>query len=233
MLFLAPLAGIPLVRRASKTLVESRRFVAPTAHVGRMRGHGHRFWLLAASGALLSLFASPASQFQNEFLRADRGFSGAQIALFVVLTAIPGSLGIVVGGRLAERGRRVVGATAVFGGVAFTVFMFHAAGVGLYAWSAIGSLVGAAAVPALGVYGPELFPTGARGGANGAIGVASRIGSVIGLVVTGYFADRIGLPAALTWLAIGPAVLTVLILVAYPETAHRELEELNPEDASP
>jgi hypothetical protein len=31
--------------------------------------------------------------------------------------------------------------------------------------------------------------------------------------------------------AVGPALLTVLILVAYPETAHLALEELNPEDA--
>jgi hypothetical protein len=32
-------------------------------------------------------------------------------------------------------------------------------------------------------------------------------------------------------MALGPLALAVLILVAYPETAGRELEELNPEDA--
>jgi hypothetical protein len=31
-------------------------------------------------------------------------------------------------------------------------------------------------------------------------------------------------------LSIGPLLMAVLVLVAYPETAHRELEELNPED---
>jgi hypothetical protein len=31
-------------------------------------------------------------------------------------------------------------------------------------------------------------------------------------------------------LAIGPAILAVLIITAYPETAHLELEEINPED---
>ena len=31
-------------------------------------------------------------------------------------------------------------------------------------------------------------------------------------------------------LAVGPAILVVLILVFYPETAHRELEDLNPSD---
>jgi hypothetical protein len=34
-------------------------------------------------------------------------------------------------------------------------------------------------------------------------------------------------------LAIGPALLVVLVLTSYPETAHRELEELNPEDVPP
>ena len=35
---------------------------------------------------------------------------------------------------------------------------------------------------------------------------------------------------AMALLAIGPAILAVLIITAYPETAHLELEEINPED---
>jgi hypothetical protein len=33
-------------------------------------------------------------------------------------------------------------------------------------------------------------------------------------------------------LALGPVVLVVLILTRFPETANKELEELNPADAS-
>jgi hypothetical protein len=33
-------------------------------------------------------------------------------------------------------------------------------------------------------------------------------------------------------LAIGPLIVAALVLTLYPETAHRELEELNPEDAA-
>ncbi|MDP9020888.1 MAG: hypothetical protein M3N25_08830, partial [Actinomycetota bacterium] len=56
----------------------------------------------------------------------------------------------------------------------------------------------------------------------------------IGLLVAGHLSDRLGgLGPALAVLSLGPAVLAVLVLAAYPETAHRELEELNPEDASP
>lgn len=231
LLYLVPLAGIPLARVAARGLEESRRFIV--AHAARVRGHGRRFWLLATSGFLLALFTSPASQFQNEFLRADRGFSGARITLFILATSLPGSIGIVVGGRLAESGRRVVGALAVGAGVGLTVVMYHSAGWPLWLVSSVGSLLGAAAVPALGVYGAELFPTGARGAANGMLGLTARVGSVIGLVTTGYLADQIGLARALTYMAAGPALLTLLILFFYPETAHRELEDLNPEDAAP
>ena len=43
----------------------------------------------------------------------------------------------------------------------------------------LGALIGGAAVPALGVYGAELFPTGNRGRANGLISVLSLIGSSV------------------------------------------------------
>ncbi len=238
-LFVVPLLLLPLAVRAARGLTETQRFVAHVENrtervrpLEVLRTHRRRFLLLAASASLLSVFATPASQFLNEFLRTERGFSGAQITLFLTVTSIPGGIGIVVGGWLAEKGRRLVGATATFVGVGATVMMFISSGAGLYAWSTLASIIGAAAVPALGVYGAELFPTEARSAANGGISFASRIGSVVGLVFAGELGDRIGLPRAFAYLAIGPLILTVLILVAYPETAHRELEDLNPEDTA-
>ena len=64
--------------------------------------------LLACSGFLWSLFLAPAAQFLNEFLRTERGFSGALIAVFVLATNTPAGIGIVAGGKLADRhGRRL------------------------------------------------------------------------------------------------------------------------------
>ncbi|MDQ3570771.1 MAG: hypothetical protein M3396_09175, partial [Actinomycetota bacterium] len=117
-------------------------------------------------------------------------------------------------------------------GVGATVLMYLSSGWPLWAWSVTGSILGAATVPALGVYGPELFPTSLRGRANGLIAAPARLGSVAGLLVVGHLAassDSLG--PAMALLALGPAVLAVAVVVAYPETAHRELEELNPEDA--
>jgi predicted MFS family arabinose efflux permease len=232
-LYLVPLLGVPVVRHIARRLPESRRFGAPHADAV-MAGHGQRLWLLAASAFLLAMFVAPASQFQNEYLRTERGYSGGTISLFTILTGTPGFIGIVAGGRLAEHGRRLVGAVAIVVGVGATLLVFLSTGWPIWAWSLIGSIVGAAAVPALGVYGPELFPTGLRGRANGIISGVGRVGSVVGLVVVGWFGDRTGrLSSGLAVLAIGPALLALLILLAYPETAHRELEDLNPEDAPP
>lgn len=237
-LFVLPLLFVAPTLSVGRGLKETHRFVAHVAQrVEKVRAwdvlrtHRGRFFLMAASALLISLFATPASQFQNEFLRNERGFSGTDITLFITLTSIPGGLGIVAGGWLAERGRRVVGAVATFVGVGATVGMFFTSGLGLWAWSAVASTIGAAAVPSLGVYGAELFPTEGRSAANGGIGMAGRIGSVIGLIIAGDLIDRIGFPRTFLYLSAGPVVLCLLILAFYPETAHRELEDLNPEDA--
>lgn len=231
LLYALALLGLPAVRHVSRHLGESRRFVVTHANVG-MAGHGRRFWLLATSALLLSLFTAPATQFMNEFLRDERGFSASRISLFTILTNAPGVIGIVVGGRLADtRGRRIVGAVGVAGGVGLTVAMVLSGGWPMWVLSMGGGIIGAATVPALGVYGPELFPTSLRGRANGIIAILGVTGSVIGLLVAGYLSDRWnGLGPALAVLSIGPALMAMLVLVAYPETAHRELEELNPED---
>lgn len=234
LLFAAAVLCLPFVRRVGRRLPETRRYQRPHADAG-LTGHGRRFWLLAVSGFLLALFVTPAAQFQNEFLRDERGFSAARLTLFTVGTGIWGGIGLVAGGRLADlRGRRVVASVAVVGGVGATVLMFLSSGWPLWAWSITGSILGAAVVPALTVYGPELFPTAVRGRANGVINGFSRAGSVVGLLATGFLAARFdGLGSALVVLSIGPLLLAILILVAYPETARRELEELNPEDLSP
>lgn len=226
--------GIPLVVLIGRRLPESRRFRSPHAEV-RMSGHGRRLWLLGLSAFLFSIFLGPAAQYQNVFLRRERGFSAARIALFTIATNIWGGIGIVVGGRLADiRGRRAVAAVGVVGGVGATVAMFFSTGWTIWAWSVVGAIIGAATVPALGVYGPELFPTSLRGRANGIISGLGRAGSVVGLLfVAAVIDNRTSLAPILALLALGPALLVVLVLVAYPETAHRELEDLNPEDAPP
>lgn len=100
-------------------------------------------------------------------------------------------------------------------------------------WTLAGTILGGAAVPAIAVYGPELFPTALRGKANGILQVAAVAGSSVGLLTVGALVDRWGQmgPAMAVMLA-GPVLVAVLLGVAYPETAHRTLEEVNPEDVT-
>jgi MFS family permease len=244
-LFLVPLLALLAVRPIARSLPESRRFVAraarPAAEVdapARRRPPSKinrgRLLLLAASALCFSLFVSPASGFLNEYLRTERDFTAVHIIAFQILTNTPGGIGIIIGGKLADaRGRRLVGATGLATGVGFTVLMYLGTGWEIWLWSLLGAVLGAMAVPALGVYGPELFPTGSRGRANGVINLFAVVGSAAGLAAAGLLADRLagGLPHAITILAAGPVLVVLLVLFLYPETAARELEELNPEDA--
>jgi MFS family permease len=241
-LYLVPLLALIPLRRISHGLPESKRFTvrragAPgtaEAAAPRSRIDRGRLLLLAFSALLLSVFVSPASFFLNEYLRTERDFEALHITAFQILTNTPGGIGIIVGGMLADaRGRRVVGAFGLATGVGFTVLMYLGTGWEIWLWSLLGALLGAMAVPALGVYGPELFPTGSRGRANGIINLFAVVGAALGMVLAGQLADRLagGLPHAITILAVGPLIVVVAVLALYPETAARELEDLNPEDA--
>ena len=234
-LYVLPLLALPAVASTRHHLRESRRYLAPHLRVP-IKGHGGRLALLAVSALLVNLFIAPNSQFSNRFLRSELGFSGGLIGLFSVAVGTPAAIGIVAGGRIADvHGRRIVAAVALVGGTACTVAYFFAdGGWPLWTWAIVGNVLSAASIPALGVYGPELFPTGLRGKANGLVSVTALCGSAIGLTAAGVMSDRFGTIApAMAVLSAGPLLLAVLVLVAYPETAHRQLEELNPEDEPP
>ena len=231
-LFVIPLVALPLLWHVATRLHESRRFERPH-DIPSAIGHHDRLVLLAVSVFLLQLFTQPASALQNEFLRDERNYSAFGISLFTICTSTPAGIGIVAGGRLADvHGRRIVGAIGLVVGVGGTVLVYLTSGVSMWTWSVVASVIGGATLPALGVYGPELFPTGVRARANGVLVVAGVTGSVAGLLAAGWMADHFGgLGHALAILAIGPAILVGVVLLRYPETAHLELEELNPEDA--
>jgi MFS family permease len=232
LLYVVPLVGLPLLVGVARRLPESRRFRDRVRERAPMAGHGRRLWLLAAGGLLTNLFFAPQSQFANRFLRVDRGFSGGRIGIFSVVTSTPAVIGIVVGGRLADtHGRRRVGAFCIAVGSVCTVVFFFSGGPGLWAWAMVAMTVSNASIPALAVYGPELFPTSLRGQANGLVAVCALGGSAMGLVAAGVLSDAfasIGL--AMACLAVGPVLVALLVLTRYPETARQELEDLNPED---
>jgi MFS family permease len=235
LLYVIPLLALPAIASTRHHLRESRRYLAPHPRVP-IAGHGGRLALLGISALLANLFLAPYSQFSNRFLRTDLGFSGGRIGLFSVIVGTPAAIGIVAGGRIADvKGRRIVAAVALVGGTTCTLgFFFSGGGWPLWVWATIGGVLSSASIPALGVYGPELFPTGLRGKANGLVAMTALVGSAIGLTGAGVMSDRFGaIGPAMAVLAAGPVALAILVLVAYPETARRQLEDLNPEDRPP
>ncbi|MCY3851231.1 MAG: MFS transporter [Acidimicrobiaceae bacterium] len=237
-IYLAAIVGIAVVALLGRQLPESRRFAgtaAPRAVPAEplRNRRRNRFALLATSAFLLAAYWAPASGFRNDFLKDERGFSATDISLFTVTTATPIGIGILLGGYLAERhGRRRVGALGVVAGAALTSSAYFAHGLALWSLTLLGGVLGGVAVPALAVYGPELFGTHSRGQSNGAIVTVGVIGSALGLVFVGQVSDHMSATGpALAILAIGPLIVAALILTRFPETAGLELEEINPEDA--
>ena len=150
-----------------------------------------------------------------------------------MVTATPSGLGVLLGGYLAEtRGRRPVGAFGLVIGTVMASAAYFSSGIGLWVFTLVGVVLGGIAVPALAVYGPELFGTHDRGRANGIVVTVAVMGSAVGLIFVGQLSDRLGQTGpAVAILAAGPLIVAWLVLTRYPETKGMELEEINPEDS--
>ena len=98
-------------------------------------------------------------------------------------------------------------------------------------WGVLGTVIGASAVPALGVYGPELFQTRSRSRANAALLVIGTLGSAAGLLFASWSLDRWSFGTTFAILACAPIFVAILLLAFFPETARQSLEDLNPADA--
>lgn len=191
------------------------------------RIRGSRFLLIAVMFFLFNLFVAPSSQLQNDYLRAELGYTGLLIAVFTIATGTPAGLGVLLGGRLADlRGRRAAIIPGFLALAGFTALFFMTSGAPMWIAKLLAGVLGTLAVPAMGVIAPELFPTGRRGGVRGALTTVAVVGSVVGLLGAGTLVDSRGYGTAFLLLAIAPVVAAVLAL-AIPETRGRELEDLN------
>jgi MFS family permease len=230
--YLVTLVWLAAAVSIARHLPETRRFERP--HVIAPPIDRGRFASLGMVALLSNVFVAPASLFQNGYLEDVRGFSGTEIAVFTVSTATPAGIGLILGGRSADlHGRRRVVATAL-PVVAVLVVVSYSVG-GAVMWFSVfaAGVVGGIVYPALAVYRTELFPTGSRSLAAGLLTAAALIGGIAGLLGTGRLLDA-GWPHGRVMLLLASAQIVVVVIVLrwFPETAHRELEELNPVDAT-
>lgn len=232
-IYLLALPAAVVTLLATRRLPETRRFLHDD-HLTGEREHQRivprRFALLAATMFLIAIFAAPTQQLQNEYLRTERGFSAMDLTVFLLFTNLWGGLGLVMGGRLSDRrSRRLTLALGIAGLAVGNGLMFAAGGPTMWVASSVGSLVGAAVIPSLGALLPELFPTLRRSTASGLLNAVGVVGSITGLIVVGRLVPHHGYGPTILTLAIAPLVVAVLALLL-PESAGRELEELNPDE---
>lgn len=231
LVYLVALIWLVVAVDIARRLPETKRFERP--HVVAPHLDRRRFAVLATVALLTNLFVAPASLFQNGYLKDVRGFSATTIAIFTVATATPAGVGLILGGRVADlRGRRRVIAAGLPIATAFGVLSYTVGGPLMWLSVFLAGVLGGVTYPALAVYRTELFPTGNRGRAAGLLTATALVGGIAGLLVMGTLLDRDWSHGRImAMLASAQLVVVVVVLCWYPETAHRELEDLNPEDA--
>ena len=129
-------------------------------------------------------------------------------------------------------GRRAVLAICMPISTLLIVGTFTYGGRTMWLLALTGGLLAGAAYPAFAVYRTEMFPTGNRGRVNGYITALSLAGSSVGLLLVGALVHR-GWSYGQSMLVVGFGQLlaAVIAYIFYPETAHLELEQINPQDA--
>ena len=229
--YLVTLVWLIVAVDIARRLPETTRF--QRAHAIAPKLDRKRFGTLAAVAVCANFFVAPASFFQNSYLKDIRGYDAGHIALFTLVTATPAGLGLVVGGRIADvRGRRRVIAVAVPIATLLVLGSFTIGGAPMWLTAFGGGFIGGIALPALAVYRAELFPTGNRGLAAGLLTTSALLGGIGGLLLVGHLLDRDwSYGSVIGLVALGQVIVVSVVLTRFPETAHRELEDLNPEDA--
>ena len=235
-IYLIGLAWLIVAVVLTRKLPETQRFDALAQHhstaATNAHIHGDRLALQVVVAILLNVFIATASIFQVRYLKDVRGYSAGMIAIYNVVTVVPASIGLLIGGKLAETaGRKSLAAIATPLGALLIAASFGLSGALMWCAALLGGIALALAYPAMSVFRNELFPTARRSSASAMITTASLLGGSAGLIVAGILLERdISYFTVMSAFASGPLFVAVLVAFVYPETAHRKLEDLNPED---
>ena len=182
---------------------------------------------------LTNIFSAPSSQLTNRYLTHTHHFSNSSVAAFRTVTAgIPGFVGIILAGHLAERkGRRGVSIVGLIVASVFQMLFFVTSGPILWFAATIAIVAAASAALTIGALDAELFPTEARGTTNGVLLVSGVAGSAAGLLIgTTLEGPAGGLGPAIALCGLAPLVAAVLLLPRLPETAARPLDDISPSE---
>ncbi len=233
-LSVVPLAGIFLLRR---WLVEPGRFAVAAAAVehpvpvlGAIGPRFRRRLVTVSSLAFaVGIVTGPANSFIFVYAQNVLHVSGDATAAMVVVAALFGLAGLLLGRFLADRvGRRPTGALAMLAMALTGILTYSGSRTALFVGYEIAVFCASTFAPAAGALANELFPTSVRASVAGWNVAASVIGAVVGLLAFGAIADvgnRFAFGAAVTF---SPVILATALFALLPETRGREPEDLWP-----
>jgi predicted MFS family arabinose efflux permease len=230
-----------LLPRLARSLRETGRYsdlARRTVRRGRVRdvferAYGYRFLLLALAAFLTNFFSAPSAQLTNRFLTDEHGFSNTLIAAFRAVTAgLPGLLGIIIAGKLAEsRGRRPVAIVGLAVATVFQMAFFLGSGPVLWLAATIAIIAASSAAIVLAAFDTELFPTEVRGTSSALLLVCAVAGSAAGLLLATNLEDVLsGLGPAIAVCGIAPLLAAAFVMPWLPEPADRKLDDVSPSD---
>ena len=233
-LYLLSLIWLPVAFVLQRQLRETQRFTrvqtftdsVPVARVSRSR-----LFAQIAAAFLISVFIASASVYFVNYLRDERNYNALMVSIFTIVTAMPAGLGLIIGGRIADRrGRRQVGAFSLAIGTLLVVVAFATAGPAMWISQLVGGFFLGISFPALGVYRGEMFPTAHRSAGAATVTACGLIGGSLGLIAAGQLLARgWSYGEVMATLALAPILVMVLVLTKFPETVHRELEDITPD----
>lgn len=218
------LLAFPLLNRF---LPESRAFVpAPPFPFFKALGMGlgKHFWPLAGVAFFVAGFSSPAFDFVLERLINDLAWdTGAARFLLIVFSGL-GAVGLLVGGRLADRiGRRPTSVAALLIGLVGGLgFYLIDSGWFLAASIFLATLGATMLTPSFAAQRAELFPTRIRATAGGWITNIAIVGSIAGFGFGAVMIDRYGLAVTVSLLGTG-LLFSVYLMLRLPETKGMDL----------
>jgi putative MFS transporter len=184
---------------------------------------------LAVSGVLMAFATLPSFQLSGYFVQSELGFTPARYSGMIVIGGGVGILGNMVGGRLGDTlGRKRVG-VVLLAGFPLAAFAFFRGGAwgAMFAWVALvfTFMGGRLILRALSI---ELFPTPQRAAAAGMFSFAEAMGAVIGLLALYAYDVRGTADLARVVPAIAcVTLLAALLVLVFPETRQRELEDID------
>ena len=233
-LYLLSLIWLPVAFVLQRQLQETQRFTrvhtftdsVPVARVSRSR-----LFTQIAAAFLISVFIASASVYFVNYLRDERNYNALMVSIFTIVTAMPAGFGLIIGGRIADRrGRRQVGAFSLAIGTLLVVVAFATAGPAMWISQLVGGFFLGISFPALGVYRGEMFPTAHRSAGAATVTACGLIGGSLGLIAAGQLLARgWSYGEVMATLALAPILVMVLVLTKFPETVHRELEDITPD----